>query len=129
MNFYLIKTLLLIIININLINNLKINNLHEINSESTSITVGWSIKNDDINDNDGDDTHNNNWIGYKLKYTIDDDSLRAQQILIDNLNETKYRLNNLKPFTEYKIQVSAYNKLDEEGPASSLLIVKTHESG
>jgi hypothetical protein len=129
MNSYLIITLLLIIIiNINQITNLKINNLHEINRESTSITIGWNIKNDDDDDDDYSNS-NTNWIGYKIKYTFDDDSLKAQQILIDNLKETKYRLDNLKSFTEYKIQVSAYNKFDEEGPASNLLIAKTHESG
>jgi hypothetical protein len=50
-------------------------------------------------------------------------------VLLKNINLRKFRLDNLKSNTDYKIQVSAVNKLDFEGPASNLLNIKTHEAG
>lgn len=67
------------------------------------------------------------WIGFKIKYFTD--KLQYKPILLKNLNVRKFRLDTLKPNTEYKIQVSAYSSAELEGPASNLLIVRTLDAG
>ena len=131
--------LALLILNFNSISCLRVENLKEINKDSSSITIEWTVNgignaNNNNNNNEspsllesslsGIDT---DWIGFKIKYFTD--KLQFTPILLKNSNLRKFRLDNLKSNTEYKIQVSAYNKLEFEGPASSLLTVRTHEAG
>jgi hypothetical protein len=70
---------------------------------------------------------NDEWIGFKIKYFTE--KLQYPPILLKNVNLRKFRLENLKPNTEYKIQVSAFNKIESEGPASNLLVIRTQDAG
>jgi hypothetical protein len=67
------------------------------------------------------------WIGFKIKYFTE--KLQYPPILLKNVNLRKFRLENLRSNTEYKIQVSAFNKVESEGPASNLLVIKTQDAG
>jgi hypothetical protein len=120
------------------LNSLRVENVKELNKDSSSITIEWSVYNDDdssvlliptTTNSDGANTNNNNneWIGFKIKYFTD--KLKYTPVFLKNINLRKFRLDNLKSNTDYKIQVSAVNKLDFEGPASNLLNIKTHEAG
>lgn len=99
---------------------IRIEDLKEIHKDSTSITIEWSI-------NTGNLVEDDQWIGFKIKYFTD--KLQYTPILLKNINLRKFRLDNLKSNTLYKVQVSAYNKLETEGPASILLTVRTNEAG
>lgn len=126
--------LVLLILNFNSISCLRVENLKEINKDSSSITIEWTVNGIGNNNNESPSLLesslsgiDNDWIGFKIKYFTD--KLQFTPILLKNSNLRKFRLDNLKSNTEYKIQVSAYNKLEFEGPASSLLTVRTHEAG
>ena len=113
---------------------LRINSLIELQKDSSSITIEWSIISPDNNHNLDVLTNKNDanssdpsWIGFKIKYFTD--KLQYTPILLKNILFRKFRLDNLKPHTEYKIQVSAYDDHENEGPASRLLSVKTFETG
>lgn len=113
---------------------IRVENLKEISKDSTSINVEWSISSSDeelIASLDAaaaaNSTNENSWLGFKIKYFTD--KLQYTPILLKNLVNKRFRLDNLKSGTEYKIQVSAYNQLGNEGPASNLLVVKTNEAG
>lgn len=126
--------LVLLILNFNLISCLRVENLKEINKDSSSITIEWTVNGIGNANNESPSLLesslsgiDSDWIGFKIKYFTD--KLQFTPILLKNSNLRKFRLDNLKSNTEYKIQVSAYNKLEFEGPASSLLTVRTHEAG
>ena len=105
---------------------LRVENLKESSRDVSSITIEWSVNDEDstmLAKTSGDDE----WIGFKIKYFTS--KLQFAPVLLKNANLRKFRLDNLKSNTEYKIQVSAFNKLENEGPASNLLSVKTLESG
>ena len=105
---------------------LRINNLIELKKDSSSITIEWSVS--PTNSLTLEDTSATNpWIGFKIKYFTE--KLQYTPILLKNVLFRKFRLDNLKPNTEYKIQVSAYDSVGNEGPASMLLTVKTYETG
>lgn len=121
-NFVSCVFLLLAII-ISTSSSLRINSLIELQKDSSSITIEWAVspKSQAINDTESD------WIGFKIKYFTD--KLQYTPILLKNILFRKFRLDNLKPNTEYKVQVSAYDSAGNEGPASRLLIVRTFETG
>ena len=96
---------------------LRVESLLEVHKDVSSITIEWSANGDESAD----------WVGFKIKYFTN--KLQFAPVLLRNTQLRKFRLDNLKSNTEYKIQVSAFNKLEQEGPASSLLSVKTLESG
>jgi hypothetical protein len=146
-------------------NGLRINSLVELQKDSSSITIEWSVSETssqvksaptNTNNNEGttinsnennsdyllsvsstashqNDNNNNinnvhsDWVGFKIKYFTE--KLQYTPILLKNILFRKFRLDNLKSNTEYKIQVSAYNSLGDEGPASQLLTVRTYEAG
>jgi len=112
---------------------LRVENLRESNKDVSSITIEWSINdidetstslNETSNANDDDDDE---WLGFKIKYFTN--KLQFTPVLLRNTMLRKFRLDNLKSNTEYKIQVSAFNRIENEGPASNLLSVRTLESG
>jgi hypothetical protein len=70
---------------------------------------------------------NDEYIGFKIKYFTE--KLQYPPILLKNANLRKFRLESLKSSTEYKIQVSAFNRNELEGPASNLLVVRTQDAG
>ncbi len=117
---------LIVLLLISNLNCLRIENLKEISKDSTSISLEWSISSADY-DLLINKLNATNWIGFKIKYFTD--KLQYTPILLKSIDHKKFRLDNLKSATEYKIQVSAYDSLENEGPASSLLIVKTNEAG
>lgn len=127
------KRLVVLVLLVSIVQCLRVEQLKEIGKDSTSINIEWSIGNQndlatDLNQTTPDPTNNeNSWIGFKIKYFTD--KLQYTPILLKSILHKKFRLDNLKSGTEYKIQVSAYNSLGNEGPASSLLIVKTNEAG
>ena len=139
--FSFIFILLFLISNLNCI---RVENLKELNKDSSSITIEWSVYDENVIDDSSSNSNllstttnsnganlnnnnNNEWIGFKIKYFTD--KLKYTPVLLKNINLRKFRLDNLKSNTDYKIQVSAVNKLDFEGPASNLLNIKTHEAG
>ena len=95
--------------------------LYEINEPSPAVTSPPRAT------NSGEQTGNDEWIGFKIKYFTE--RLQYPPVLLKNANLRKFRLDNLKSDTEYKIQVSAFNKLHMEGPASNLLVIRTKEAG
>lgn len=127
---------------------IRVENLHYVDKDATSITIKWTTSGASggssgsgsavVDDNSG-------WIGYKIKYSrvVDDEQQQITNsnlnnndkptislIYLNNLIENQYRIEKLQPFTNYKIQVSAYKLLNnEEGPSSNLIIVKTNETG
>ncbi len=105
---------------------LRINSLIELQKDSSSITIEWSVSPDQSNIQ-SNSTEAVTWVGFKIKYFTD--TLQYTPILLKNILFRKFRLDNLKPHTEYKIQVSAYDDGGNEGPASRLLSVKTFETG
>lgn len=115
--------LLMLVLLIGTGTSLRINSLIELQKDSSSITIEWAVspKSQAINDTESD------WIGFKIKYFTD--KLQYTPILLKNILFRKFRLDNLKPNTEYKVQVSAYDSAGNEGPASRLLIVRTFETG
>lgn len=105
------------------VNSLRVENLKESNKDVSSITIEWVV---DDSTATGLSDGENEWIGFKIKYFTN--NLQFTPVLLRNANLRKFRLDNLKSNTEYKIQVSAFNKLENEGPASNLLSVRTSES-
>ena len=117
---------------------LRIDSLKELNRDSSSITIEWSINEEqtvpvptsseatDSNVGTGQSS-DSEWIGFKIKYFTD--TLQYTPILLKNSQLRRFRLDNLKSNTLYTIQVSAFNVNESEGPASNLLNVKTHEAG
>lgn len=97
---------------------IRIERLVEIHKDATSITIEWKTV---------ATSAESDWIGFKIKYFTD--KLQYAPVLLKNLNLRKFRLDNLKSNTEYRIQVSAYSARDTEGPASDLLVVRTAEAG
>jgi hypothetical protein len=117
---------------------LRIDSLKELNKDSSSITIEWSINEEhtvpvatssEATDSSGGaiQTSESEWIGFKIKYFTD--KLQYTPILLKNSQLRRFRLDNLKSNTLYTIQVSAFNVNESEGPASNLLNVKTHEAG
>jgi hypothetical protein len=126
--FLIINSIWFIFILVRVANSLRIQDLHEITRDSTSITIEWSIESNRLTSttNNNDDA-NANWIGFKIKYFTD--KIHYKPILLGNINLRKFKLDNLMSNTNYRIQVSAYNKNGNEGPASNLLSLQTHEAG
>ena len=126
-------TLLLILtIVITRSHSLRVQQLKEINKDATSITIEWSVYDDDqvmvpsatlASLLSGE----NEWIGFKIKYFTD--KLQYTPVLLKNANLRKFRLDNLKSNTDYKVQVSAFSSGGLEGPASNLITIRTHEAG
>jgi hypothetical protein len=115
-------------------NGLRINSLIELQHDSSSITIEWSISETSLSSSadpkapaETSSPFSSTWIGFKIKYFTD--KLQYTPILLKNVLFRKFRLDNLKSNTEYRIQVSAYNSAGDEGPASQLLAVKTYEAG
>jgi hypothetical protein len=152
---------------------LRVENLKELNHDSSSITIEWSIElaqpappllksysNELLNESyensvrsreqyddliglssststtrpvdeysgeTGATSGSDEWIGFKIKYLTD--KKQYPPILLKNINLRKFRLDKLKSNAEYKIQVSAFNKREMEGPASKLIVVRTQEAG
>ena len=118
------------------VHSLRVENLRESNKDISSITIEWTISGDDSVNDDSNRVRNNltnsddgggEWLGFKIKYFTN--KLQFTPVLLRNTMLRKFRLDNLKSNTEYKIQVSAFNRLENEGPASNLLSVRTLESG
>lgn len=103
---------------------MRIEQLSEMHKDATSITIEWRTT---ASGNGGGDSAESDWIGFKIKYFTE--KLQYAPILLKNPNLRKFRLDNLKSNTEYRIQVSAYSARDTEGPASELLVVRTSEAG
>ena len=95
----------------------RVDSMGVMGKDAQSITLEWSLPS--IIDAE--------WIGFKIKYSTD--NLVYTPILLKNINLRKFRIDNLKPDTEYKIQISAVNKNDFEGPATDFVIVKTLDAG
>jgi hypothetical protein len=114
---------------------LRIEDVRELHRDSNSITLEWQVGGgggggSGVADTSGTSTTNQDddlWIGFKIKYFTD--KLQYTPVLLKNVNLRKFRLDNLKSNTAYKIQVSPVNKHDAEGPASPLLSVRTNEAG
>ena len=103
-------------------------NLREVAKDSQSITLEWSLASSQLNPSSTSLlSDNNEWIGFKIKYSTD--KLLYTPIMLKNIQLRKFRLDNLKPNTEYKIQLSAVDKNEFEGPATDFLIVKTLDAG
>ena len=100
---------------------LRINSLSELQKDSSSITIEWSVSETNATRVGSD------WVGFKIKYFTE--KLQYTPILLKNILIRKFRLDNLKANTVYKIQVSAYQNIGTEGPASRLLNVRTFETG
>ena len=120
-------------------NALRVDNLRVVSVDANSITLRWNVigssdssaaattsTTTDMTNGTESDTVNE-WLGFKIKYFSD--KLIYTPILLGNRKLRKFRLDNLRPSVEYKIQVSAYNRVGNEGPASNLLTVITNESG
>ena len=108
---------------------IRVENLNEISKDSTSITIEWQTTSSPFSSSSIVQNTSNDWIGYKIKYSRDDDNAITINYL-NKLNEKKYRIEKLLPFTNYKIQVSAYKSVNnEEGPSSNLIYVRTSEAG
>lgn len=123
--FYLILFSLIV----SSVHSLRVENLRESNKDISSITIEWTISGDDSVNEDRNLTNGDDgeWLGFKIKYFTT--KLQFTPVLLRNTLLRKFRLDNLKSNTEYKIQVSAFNRLENEGPASNLLSVRTLESG
>jgi hypothetical protein len=122
--------LFFIIIIISKVLTIRVENLHEIIKDSTSITIEWQTSISSSISSSSSLNQQNDWIGYKIKYSRDDDNNAITLNYLNNLNENKYRIEKLLPFTNYKIQVSAYKSINnEEGPSSNLIYVRTSEAG
>jgi hypothetical protein len=110
---------------------LRVENLRESNKDVSSITIEWSINDIDETSTSLNETssssNDDEWLGFKIKYFTN--KLQFTPVLLRNTMLRKFRLDNLKSNTEYKIQVSAFNRIENEGPASNLLSVRTLESG
>lgn len=100
---------------------LRINSLNELQKDSSSITIEWAVSEANATRAGSD------WVGFKIKYFTE--KLQYTPILLKNILIRKFRLDNLKANTVYKIQVSAYQSIGTEGPASRLLSVRTFETG
>lgn len=121
-------------------NGLRVDNLRVVSVDANSITLRWNVigstdsstattttTTSETNGTVVDASEANEWLGFKIKYFSD--KLIYTPILLGNRKLRKFRLDNLRPSVEYKIQVSAYNRVGNEGPASNLLTVITNESG
>ena len=98
----------------------KIENVREVSKDAQSITIEWSASSE----------NQSQWLGFKIKYTRADASeTRVVPLLVLNVADRRFRIDSLRPYTEYKIQVSAINRLHEEGPASNMITVRTNEAG
>jgi hypothetical protein len=113
----------------------RIEQLKELHKDATSISLEWRVSPSDSGGG-GDASsaeigaqqqQEKYWIGFKIKYFTD--KLQYTPVLLKNVNLRKFRLDNLKSNTEYRIQVSAFSALETEGPASNLLTVRTAEAG
>jgi hypothetical protein len=122
----------------------RVDALKELSKEATSVTIEWSV-NDDMksqpqqqdkpySSSESDVANDNStqpvvieWIGFKIKYFTE--KLQYAPVLLKNRHLRKFRIDNLRPNTEYKIQISAINNMNAEGPASNLLSVRTLETG
>jgi len=124
-----------------------VENLRETGKDSTSISIEWSLSSADEELLSSLDSKNssissisdplltatsqlpaeNTWVGFKIKYFTD--KLQYTPTSLRSISLKKFRIDNLKSATEYKIQVSAFNSLGNEGPASNLIVVKTNEAG
>lgn len=125
------KEILFILLFISKVFTIRVENLRELSKDSTSITIEWNkvIKDAADSINNTNSSSINDWVGYKIKYSRDDDNAITLNYL-NNLNENKYRIEKLLPYTSYKIQVSAYKAINnEEGPSSNLLDTRTTEAG
>ena len=121
--FFILLMLLLVVARVDA---LRVENLKELSKDASSITVEWSVGDEPavfVHNNDSE----NDWLGFKIKYFTN--RMQFTPVLLSNTQLRKFRLDNLKSNTEYKIQVSAFNRLENEGPASNLLSVRTQESG
>ncbi len=126
---------------------IRVENLRETGKDSTSISIEWSLSSADEELLSSLDSKNssissisdplltatsqlpaeNTWVGFKIKYFTD--KLQYTPTSLRSISLKKFRIDNLKSATEYKIQVSAFNSLGNEGPASNLIVVKTNEAG
>lgn len=113
-----------VLLMVTVIEGMRIEQLSEMHKDATSITIEWRTT---ASGNSGGDSAESDWIGFKIKYFTE--KLQYAPILLKNPNLRKFRLDNLKSNTEYRIQVSAYSARDTEGPASELLVVRTSEAG
>jgi hypothetical protein len=124
-----------------------VENLRETGKDSTSISIEWFLSSADEELLSSLDSKNssissisdplltatsqlpaeNTWVGFKIKYFTD--KLQYTPTSLRSISLKKFRIDNLKSATEYKIQVSAFNSLGNEGPASNLIVVKTNEAG
>ncbi|RNA36582.1 hypothetical protein BpHYR1_036308 [Brachionus plicatilis] len=111
------SNLVALLLLVRLANTLRVDNLSVSGKEAQSITLEWSLP----------ATIDPEWIAYKIKYSTD--NLIYTPILLKNINVKKFRLDNLKPNTEYKIQISAVNKNDLEGPATDFVLARTLDAG
>lgn len=111
----------------------RIEQLKELHKDATSISLEWRVSPSDSGGGDASSVEieaqqqQKYWIGFKIKYFTD--KLQYTPVLLKNVNLRKFRLDNLKSNTEYRIQVSAFSALETEGPASNLLTVRTAEAG
>lgn len=103
---------------------LRIEQLVDIHRDATSITLEWRTNNNGAGSSTSAES---DWVGFKIKYFTD--KLQYPPVLLKNLHLRKFRLDNLKSNTEYRIQVSAFSARETEGPASELLVVRTAEAG
>ena len=110
----------LMLVGVAVASGLRINSLTELQKDASSITIEWSV-------GEPSQEARDQWVGFKIKYFTE--KLQYTPIMLKNILFRKFRLDNLKSNTEYKIQVSAYNSVGDEGPASHLLTVKTYEAG
>jgi len=126
---------------------IRVENLRETGKDSTSISIEWFLSSADEELLSSLDSKNssissisdplltatsqlpaeNTWVGFKIKYFTD--KLQYTPTSLRSISLKKFRIDNLKSATEYKIQVSAFNSLGNEGPASNLIVVKTNEAG
>lgn len=118
------RLLLLLLLVIAAINGMRIEQLAEIHKDATSITLEWRTGG---SSSSSQSSAESDWIGFKIKYFTD--KLQYPPVFLKNLNLRKFRLDNLKSNTDYRIQVSAYSARETEGPASDLLVVRTSEAG
>ena len=120
------------------VNAIRVESLRELAKDASSITLEWSLgdepppppasptattsNNDSLSSGERAD-----WLGFKIKYFTE--RLHYTPVLLKNLQFRRFRLDNLRAHTEYRVQVSAYDALGREGPASNLLSVRTNEAG
>lgn len=119
---WLFASVLVAIVAVVLVDGMRIEQLVEIHKDATSITLEWRT-----GGGGSQSSAESDWVGFKIKYFTD--KLHYPPVLLKNLNLRKFRLDNLKSNTEYRIQVSAYSARETEGPASDLLVVRTSEAG